>query len=300
MAASNAQASCPSYPIGLCTTAGFCVRVDTLADANQSTDNPAAQLVQSATPTFATQMAMAGTADLVADSEVGCDAGAGVLSSVADASAGSSGGEAPGSTGTTNGLSVFRANDLVFSGPAPFVQATLRFVLDADFSVVATGADGEEALGSVRLDLSGAICNTGTLVSFSGARAFRDLDPLVGDSTREYTTSNGVLADIPLDASTEFSVGPFTAPTGEALQFELRIAQDVIAIATGGSASSSADFVVRLGDESSGPVFELPSGYVANSAALDIVDSHLPEPDPTVAAAGTLTTLAWLARRRRT
>lgn len=205
-----------------------------------------------------------------------------------------------GMTGSGSCYAMFRITDLVFSGPASEVEATLRLELGGTFAAAASGDSDTNAQANAVLTINGRICDASgsTVHSFTG-----DRDRLVadlGDDPPETTErkQSGLLSGA---LSGLLEVGPFTAPVGEPLQLELEMNTSAIALVTrnggddpSGSASALVDYGDTLGFPSQAPAFELPEGFGVASAQAGI---QIPEPTSAWGAATALAALVVLRRR---
>lgn len=301
--------ACANYPYpptsNRCHQDGFCVshdlRTRTINDGVPETDDPPSTFAVQADPVTVSTDAMVGAADLFAIGQGDMTADRSVVLSGGGASA-----DAPFGVISTSAesevdvLSVMRVTDLVFSGPTAEVDTSLHLVFDGSFQQIAVGTETASAHSRVIAVVGGAICGGMSHVEFDGQRALSWVDPGGGgDNMLIVSTNFGILEDVAFDQETELVVGPFTVPTGEPLQFEIWLRTVLSANTDGGDADSDADFALHAGPIGGGLVFELPSGYSADSAQAGIAGAQtVPEPHSLGMAAIALLALVCRSGRR--
>ena len=302
----SADAACPSYPYNTltnrCWQDGFCIWHDlearTIDDGMLEEDNPSEAFTVQAGPVADMASAMQGSGDLfgLVDAEV--ETGQAFVRGAADGDAAAQVGDS-GSAGAQT-IAALRVTDLVFTGPAAEVDASLNLGFEATSSQVTIGVGGATAITSMTALVGGAICNGPEHMTFRGEKTHSLQDNSTMDDFFVVSVNTGVLMDVPLDDVTDLVVGPFTVPTGVPLDFEIWI-QTVLATATGGGdAGSTYDFTLYAGPPGGGLVFVLPDGYRADSDQAGIVDSRtaVPEPGALLSALVGAAVLALFQRRR--
>lgn len=297
-------APCPNYPYpsisNVCVGDGFCGRIEPEADATPEIQHPGPLVSASPDPVAFSHGAMAGSGDLYSIVETSVAAGLSSIEVMASIDATAPIGSAVVSgTGSTRAVAVLRATDLVFSGPTPEVETSLRFALDGSFALSAVEGKNEDASATVFTLLGGGICDGTVHLEFEGYLQVTDT-ARAGMSSLRLVTDSDLLEGVDLDAVTEFTRGPFTVPTGVPLQLELWMESGAGVLATGGDSSSTLDLTALLGPAGGGDVFDLPQGYSADSAQAGIVANQaVPVPERGAPAAVAVFALAALARRRR-
>jgi hypothetical protein len=192
-----------------------------------------------------------------------------------------------GAVGSTLSSATLTVSDLVFSGPSSAIPVSLNLLFSGTQN--ASGTSGSSyGIFNFTLDLSGAAQFSG---SFSG-RA----DVYSGGGINQ----EGLLTGYNGGANSLQS-GIWAAPTGIPLTLTITLYTQAYA-SSGYGATADGDATAALALLNDSPLFNLPSGFSADSASLGLVGnvySPVPEPSEYVAIAG-LGLLAFGAWHRRT
>ena len=282
-----AEARCASYPLSFCKSQGFCVRTDTVASSG-TIDDPAEQLAEGVDPVAVSQMA-SDTTSAAAESTGTAEADVGSLSILAESSVtGTS--QSLGSATSAFPFALLRIDDLVFSGPAPSVETSLRLEVAGlvEASAANVGGDGNVS-ASISVELHGSLCDAvgAPLLDFIGIRGLV-VQQNGGNAIQTFPTNTGILMDVPLTGDPVIVVtDPFSVPTGAPLQMELWMTASSGAVVSksvggsdmpSGSTLATGDFANTVSLPEPGPVFELETGFTADSAQAGIENNRLPEP----------------------
>lgn len=292
------NAKCNAYIRSFCQSDAFCVRVDTSADSG-SVDNPESELLESNVTVSLTQSAAdSTTATASATTTATAATGRLHIESVTDVG-GDSG--PSGSSASASPLALIRLDDLVFSGPGATVETSLNLEIGGTLSAsVNQGNTHTQVTGQAQVQVKGNVCDEfgGAIFSFAGTRTVTERHYGENSLVRDEIPSSGILATIPLSGTAVVTAGPFTVPTGVPLQLELWMAQSTLGIVSmgpgpgpnpSGSGVGKALYGNTLSLPVGGPVFDLPSGYTANSQQGGITDNNdVPEPAPAIPGLGTL------------
>ena len=171
------------------------------------------------------------------------------VSGVAGINSGSAGGSFAG----------FTLDDLIFSGPATEVATSLNFHVDGTFAL----SDPSKTAASLRVDAGFAGHG------FTGTAAMGNI----------FQTPNGLLTGIPWPSSevdADITTPVVTLPTNVLHSVFLSITLSVGggSITQGENLSASGDFANTMSFPLSGPVFNLPLGFTANSLSGLIVNNQ--------------------------
>jgi hypothetical protein len=201
-------------------------------------------------------------------------------------------------------LAVDKVDDLFFSSPPGSTVEELPVRLNLHFEGVfgfdAANDDLQKAWVRVEQTGYGSHNNLGWIEIFRR-------DGSITDINREL-----LLANVPVveeaDPSGEFAriirfegivtTLPFVVPMNEPLEIGFALSVGGEQWSTLGLGNVTADFGHTLSFPRDRPVFDLPAGFTANSAALGIVDNQYVVPEPATAVLLGLVVLAAIACRR--
>jgi hypothetical protein len=209
----------------------------------------------------------------------------------------------------------FSVFDVVFSGPAPFVEGTLPILIDGAFAVDATYNTSEDRAGAglsqatSRLTLSTDF----TTVPGNGANGRVTVDRRVTSdrSVVETLGQTGLLEEY--DGGESLVFLPFRLPVGRPLTLTVNAELDASVTAShfgeffAGLGSAALAFANTISFVSEGPIFLLPEGFSVDSADALIEDNRwlgaaapaeVPEPSALWLALAVLMGVRFAARSR--
>ncbi len=198
-----------------------------------------------------------------------------------------------------NSLAAATYDDVVVSGPAGSVTASVNMLLDGFVSLAAPVATSlEYLLARGRVEVS--FYANGVYVG--GGYQQRDLQYQSGVITPSLT-ADGTLSL--WHGSGAFASPSFTVLANVPFSLEVRLLSRIYAAGFAGevfNSSAMASFGDTLKFVNNGPVFNVPNGYTANSADAGIVGNAYSIPEPSTLAlacwASLMFSFIWLRRQR--
>ncbi len=192
-------------------------------------------------------------------------------------SAGTSG-EGSEGRGDAQALASFRLDDLIFTGPAPTVPVSANLIFDGE--LIATTYTFSQASGSVAsVRVLGSLECLASFLNFNGTaqRVKPSRDAPASLSTSGFLDGVESFQNVVLRSDT------CEIPTGVPLRYDLELfvhghaeARGKLPDVTGAGtiAVGRSNFIGTLRFPNSGPVFNLPPGFTANSDQGQVIDNQ--------------------------
>jgi len=179
----------------------------------------------------------------------------------------------------TDASATFVLNDVIISGPGDFLSTSLNMNLSgglsaSTFAQLGMGT-GAESNASASVSVFVSIAGT----RFSGTQAFARLSNVDTQSSDGSTFEDGLLTGY-TGAPTALVTPDVNVPIGSAFVVALTLFTSVdtnssnTIVGSRRQADAASDFDSTFSFALSGPVFDLPDGYTANSASGLIVDNR--------------------------